>query len=160
MCEWGLWGCLCSHQIQQPQCLLAISTGSSPLHQTHGNLWISIFSKSCWASDWQSELRKSAGSALMMFSAVFLLYSVFYILYYIILQNNWKRCESKATSLFSSIYLVLLLQVVRSHQRVELYQFLMEEGGMNISDPFNITFSQNDSAKMSSSHFAASWYHQ
>lgn len=65
MCEWGLWDCLCSHQIQQPQCLFAISTGSSPLHQTHGNLWISIFSKSSWASECMTEHRKSAVSAAM-----------------------------------------------------------------------------------------------
>lgn len=82
MCEWGLWACLCSHQIQQPRCLMAVSTGSSPFHQTHGNLWISIFSKSCWASDCKSELRKSAGSALMTLPVGFLVCILHFVLHY------------------------------------------------------------------------------
>ena len=86
--EWGLWGCLRSRQTQQLQCLFAISTGSGPLRQTHGNLWISIFSKSCWASECITEQRKKECNECR---EVVYFYVVFFwcILYSIVYSGGW-----------------------------------------------------------------------
>lgn len=55
--------CLCLHHSQPLQSVFAVSTGSCPLHQTLGNLWISKFSKSFWVSGCVTQRRQSAMGA-------------------------------------------------------------------------------------------------
>lgn len=55
--------CLCLHHLLPLQNVFAVSTGSRPLHQTLGNLWISSFSKSFWVSGCVTQRGQSATGA-------------------------------------------------------------------------------------------------